>query len=286
VIRVLVDAYVFFISFSKRLNVGSSFSSQDIRRCVLLTDRLVELEGIHSKVIQNPKEVPSETRKQFWKIVRQIKRNPRPDEQEVIKASEIRNILFEANRGRTYPLGPVLLLETILGFLALWGYIWALGTPLDWMGILAWSLSDWMSFGIRFLFVFAVIAFFYPIGRVIAGKWAGIKLEGMCRDQYYEPTVKIDYVTFLKVPAWKRKWFFFFAGFWTVITSLWLWIAGMVLAGDYTALIPTIILTLFEGAVILSGNPSSTRGEMGHYNREKRIEQVWKKNLARLDDST
>jgi hypothetical protein len=60
----------------------------------------------------------------------------------------------------------------------------------------------------------------------------------------------------------------------------------MVLAGDYTALIPTIILTLFEGAVVLSGNPSSTRGEMGHYNREKRIEQVWKKNLARLDDST
>jgi hypothetical protein len=252
----------------------------------LLTDRLVELEAIHSKVIQNPKEVPSETRKQFWKIVRQIKRNPRPDEQEVIKASEIRNILFEADRGRTYPLGPVLLLEIILGLLALWGYIWALGTPLDWMGILSWSLSDWMSFGIRFLFVFAVIAFFYPIGRVIAGKWAGIKLEGMCRDQYYEPTVKIDYVTFLKVPAWKRKWFFFFAGFWTVITSLWLWIAGMVLAGDYTALIPTIILTLFEGAVVLSGNPSPTRGEMGHYNREKRIEQVWKKNLARLDDST
>ncbi|MBY8997132.1 MAG: hypothetical protein KGD60_05330 [Candidatus Thorarchaeota archaeon] len=251
-----------------------------------MSDRSVELEEIHSIVIQNPKEIPSETRKRFWKIVRQIKRNPRPDEQEVIKASEIRNILFNANRGRTYPLGPVLILETILGLLSLWGYIWALGTPLDWMGILTWGLSGWMSFVIRFILVFAVIAFLYPIGRVIAGNWAGIKLDGMCRDQYYEPTVKIDYVTFLKAHASKRKWFFFFAGFWTVITSLWLWIVGMILAGDYTALIPAIILSLFEGAVVLSGNPSPTKGEMGHYNREKRIERAWKKNLAGLIDTT
>ncbi len=248
-----------------------------------MTDRSIELEEIHSIVVQNPKEVPSETRKRFWKIVRQIKRNPRPNEQEVLQASETRNILFDANRGRTYPLGPVLALETVLGFLALWGYIWALGTPLDWTGILAWSFSNWLNFGLRFLLVFAIIAFLYPIGRVIAGKWAGIKLEGMCRDQYYEPTVKIDYVTFLKASASKRKWFFFFAGFWTVITSLWVWIVGMYLAGDYTALIPAVILLLFEGAVVLSGNPSPTRGEMGHYNREKKIERIWKKNLAKLD---
>ena len=213
---------------------------QKKRRYSQLTERLIELGEIHSIVTQNPKDVPQETSRQFWKIVRQIKREPRPDEQEVIKASEIRNVLFETNRGRTYPLGPFLLLETLLGLLALWGYIWALGTSLEWTGIIAWSLSDWMSFGIRFLFVFAVIAFLYPLGRVIAGKWAGIKLEGMCRDQYYEPTVKIDYVTFLKAPAWKRKWFFFFAGFWTVITSIWLWIVGMILGSDYTALIPAI----------------------------------------------
>jgi hypothetical protein len=250
-----------------------------------MSDRLSELEQIHATVVQNPKEVPNETRKRFWKIVRQIKRNPRPDEQEVIKASEIRDILFEANRGRTYPLIPVLLFLTLIGLLFLWGYIWALEIPLSWSGLLTWSLLDWMTFALRFLCVFGVIAFLYPIGRVIAGKWAGIRLLGMCRDQYYEPTVKIDYVTFLKAPAWKRKWFFFFAGLWTVITSMWLWILGMLLALDYTALIPTVILALFEGGVVLSGNPSSTRGEMGHYNREKRIERVWKKNLAKLNDS-
>jgi hypothetical protein len=246
---------------------------------------MVKLEEIHTIVLQNPKEVPSETRKLFWKLVRQIKRSPQPDDEEVVKAAEIRNILFELNRGRTFSLGPVLALETILGLLALWGYLWALETTLDWGLIFAWSFPQWLNFGLRFLFVFAIIAFLYPIGRVIAGKWAGIKLEGMCRDHLYEPTVKIDYVTFLKAPAWKRKWFFFFAGFWTVITSFWVWIVGMLIAVDYTALIPAIILALGEGAVVVSGNASPMRGEMGHYNREKKIERAWKKNLAKLEET-
>lgn len=199
-----------------------------------MTNRMTELDEIHSIVIENSNEVPSETRKRFWKIVRQIKRNPKPDEQEVLRASEIRNILFDANRGRTFPLGPVLALETVLGLLLLWGYIWTLGTPLDWTGILAWSFSNWLNFGLRLLIVFLIVACIYPLGRVIAGKWAGIKLEGICRDEYYQPTVRIDYVTFLKAPASKRKWFFFFSGFWTVITLLWVWIVGMFLAGDFT----------------------------------------------------
>ncbi|MHA2077981.1 MAG: hypothetical protein ACXAB0_02630 [Candidatus Thorarchaeota archaeon] len=250
-----------------------------------MTDRMTHLEEIHGIVIQNPKEVPSETRTQFWKLVREIKRNPKPDEEEVLKAAEIRNILFEADRGRTFPLGPVLALQIILGLLALWGYLWALETPLDWSGIFEWNYMLWINFGLRFLFVFGIIAFFYPIGRVIAGKWAGIKLEGMCRDHLYEPTVKIDYVTFLKAPAFKRKWFFFFAGFWTVITSLWVWVLGMFLAMDYTALIPAIVLAIGEGSVVRSGNASPMRGEMGHYNREKKIERAWKKNLAKLRGS-
>ena len=249
-----------------------------------MTNRLSELEQIHSIVVQNPKEVLSETRKRFWTLVREIKREPRPSEEEVMRASEIRDILFEANRGRTYPLAPLLLLEIIFGLLALWGYVWALKQPMEWTSILVWGQAEWITFLLRFLFVFAVIAFLYPIGRVIAGKWAGIKLLGMCRDQYYEPTIKIDYVTFLKAPASKRKWFFFFAGVWTIITSFWLWVLGMVLAWDYTALIPTVVLTIFEGSVIASGSPLPSRGEMGHYNREKRIERVWKKNLENIAD--
>jgi hypothetical protein len=251
-----------------------------------MTERLTQFEEIYYIVKQNPKEVPVETRKQFWKLVRQIKRNPRPDEQEVLKAAEIRNILFEANRGRTYPLGPTLFLEIILGLLAIFGYIWLLGTPLNWNVIFTWTLSDWTTLVLRFLCVFFAIAFLFPIARVIGGKWAGIKLLGMSTSQRNEPAVKIDYVTFLKAPASKRKWFFFFSGVWNIIIALWLWILGMYLANDYTALIIFIMFTLFEGAVVLSGSPSSGLGEMGNYNREKRIERAWKKNLAMLEDGT
>jgi hypothetical protein len=249
-----------------------------------MSDQLSELERIYSVVVQNPDEVPKETRKQFWKIVRQIKRNPRPNEQEVIKASEIRNILFEVDRGKTYPLVPVLLLEITAGILAILGYFWLLETPLVWNNILGWSLSDWIMFVLRFFCVFVTIAFLFPIGRVIGGKWAGIRLLGMSTSQRNEPAVKIDYVTFLKVSASKRKWFFFFSGIWNIITLCWLWILGMYFAWDYTPLIVALIFTLFEGAVVLSGSPSSGLGEMGNYNREKRIERAWKKNLAKINE--
>ena len=249
-----------------------------------MTTRLSELEQIHSIVVQNPEEVPKETRKQFWKIVRQIKRKPRPDEQEIVKAAEIRDILFEVDRGKTYPLGPVLLLEIIAGLLAICGYIWLLGTPLDWTGLFTWVLSDWITFALRFLCVFFAITFLFPIARVIGGKWAGIKLLGMSTSQRNEPAVKIDYVTFLKAPASKRKWFFLISGVWNIFTALWLWLLGMYLALDFTALIIVVVFTLFEGAVVLSGSPSSGWGEMGNYNREKRIERAWKKNLAKLNE--
>jgi hypothetical protein len=251
-----------------------------------MTERLAQFEEIYNIVIQNPKEVPSETRKRFWKLVRQIKRSPIPDEQEVIKAAEIRDILFEANRGKTYPLGPALLLEIIVGLLAIYGYIWLLGTPLDWSGLFTWALSDWFTLVLRFLCVFFAIAFLFPIARVIGGKWAGIKLLGMSTSQRNEPAVRIDYVTFLKAPASKRKWFFFFSGVWNIFIALGLWILGMYLASDYTALIIVIMFTLFEGAVVLSGRPSSGLGEMGNYNREKRIERAWKKNLSKLDENS
>ncbi|MFW9793413.1 MAG: hypothetical protein ACFFEE_03850 [Candidatus Thorarchaeota archaeon] len=250
-----------------------------------MTDRLEELEEIHSVVSKNPKEVPIETRKRFWKLVREIKRTPRPDEEEVSKAAEIRDILFEVDRGKTYPLGPALLLEIFVGLLAIYGYIWLLGTPLDWSSIFTWALSNWIMLVLRFLCVFFAIAFLFPIARVIGGKWAGIKLLGMSTSQRNEPAVRIDYVTFLKASASKRKWFFFFSGVWNIITALWLLILGMYLASDYTPLIIVILFTMFEGAVVLSGSPSSGLGEMGNYNREKRIERAWKKNLVMLEDN-
>jgi hypothetical protein len=247
------------------------------RIMINMSDRLQQLQELQRVISENPKNVSKETRLCFWKIVREIKREPQPNEKEVLLAAEIRNILFASSQGRTYALGPSLGLMAFLGILSVLGYVWTLGFHLDWISIISWSPSDWGNFGLRFLFVFAAIAFFYPFGRLIAGRWSGIKIEGMCRDQYYEPTLKIDYVTFLKASASRRKWFFFFAGAWTAITAFLLGIVGLVLNLDFTAVIPAFFIALFEGYVIISGKTKPTGGEMGHYNREKRIENQMKK---------
>lgn len=251
--------------------------------CMVMTERLSKLERIRDEVRQDPENVPVDTRKHFWKLVRQIKREPRPNKDEIVVAAEVRDILFEVSRGRTYPLGPSLTVMILIGLAPLVAYLWLLQTPLDWSIVLAWTLTDVWQVVLRFICIMGVVAFYYPLGRVMAGKVLGIRLLGMCRDQYYEPTIKIDYVTFLMVSPPRRKWFFFFGGFWTVITAVTVGLVGLVIGGDITGFIPAALLVLFEGYVVYSGNPSPTRGEMGHYNREKKIERAWRRKLAEED---
>ncbi len=245
-----------------------------------MSERLQELEKIREEVKEDPKNVPLDRRKHFWKLVRQIKRETNPDDGEIEIASEIRNILFEADRGKTYRTGPALVLMTVFGLGTLLAYFWLLGTPLDWSNILAWTLTDLWALFLRFLAVMGVVAFFYPWGRVIAGRVLGIRIMGMCKSEYHEPAMKIDYVTFLKARPSNRKWFFFFAGLWTAITSIAVGGVGLIYAGDLTAFIPALLILLFEGKVLASGSPKRTSGEMGHYNREKKIEKAWKKRLG------
>ncbi|MFX1262477.1 MAG: hypothetical protein ACFFAZ_10340 [Promethearchaeota archaeon] len=248
-----------------------------------MVERMKELERIREEVRGDPKNVSEDTRKYFWKLVRQIKREPTPDEEEIAVATEVRDLLFEASRGKTYGFVPILYIMIIIGLALFFAYLWLLQTPLIWNNILTWTLADVWQFVLRFLCIMGIVAFLYPAGRMIAGMILGIRLLGMCRDQYYEPTIRIDYVTFLRAPPPKRKWFFFFAGFWTVITSTWVGIIGLGVGGDFTGFIPAIILLLFEGYVVYSGNPSPSRGEMGHYNREKKIEKAWRKKIAEYD---
>lgn len=250
-----------------------------------MSERLQELEQILETIEQDPKEVPLETRKFFWKLVRQIKRSPTPDQEEVVMAAKIRDVLFKANRGGTYPIAPVVALESLIGFIMLWAYLWLLNFPLDWSGVFSWSLIDWGNFALRFVCIMGCIAFFYPYGRIIGSKWAGIKLDGMCRNEQYEPTLKINYVSFLNAPASKRKWFFFFAGIWTIIIGLMVGVIGFFIAADYTAFVPVFLLVTFEGYVVWKGSPKLSGGEMGHYNREKKIERVWKKRATKLNES-
>ncbi len=242
-----------------------------------MSDTLQKLDQIEAIVSKDPKNTPPEVRKQFWRIVREIKRSPSPEIAEVKQAARIRNVLFKEKRGRTYPLWPCILLLTLIGALGptLW-YIRLLDVPLDWNAFLIWKTSDWWIFLRRLGSLLAATFFFYPLGRLIAGKWTGIRIDGMSRGMYIEPTLKIDYETFLLAPPPKRKWFFFFAGIWTVITSFVLGFIGLVLVGDLCGIITALFLGISEGAAIWSGTTKNIGGEMAHFNREKKIERIWR----------
>ncbi|MFW9958275.1 MAG: hypothetical protein ACFFCT_09390 [Candidatus Odinarchaeota archaeon] len=245
-----------------------------------MSNRLVELERIRSVVQASAPEVPSETRKVFWKFVRQIKREAEPNQEEVAIASEIRNILFMLDRGKTYPIAPFLGIEIAGGIVSFLVFLYSLTIPISWITILSWSFTDIVVVLIRFLGLFFFVALLYPCGRIIAGKLLGIRLEAWCFDEYKEPTLKIDYVSFLLARPSRRKWFFFISGLWTLILSIIVGIIGFVLGSDLLGFFFSFFLILFYTYVIQTGTTSHGRGEMAHYNREKKIEKSWRKRLV------
>ncbi|MHA2424826.1 MAG: hypothetical protein ACXAEF_08565 [Candidatus Thorarchaeota archaeon] len=238
---------------------------------------LLEIEGI---VAKNPKDVDKETRKQFWKLVRQIKRSQNPNHEEVVIAARIRNVLFREKRGRNYPLWPSVGVLFLPGLLMVYWYFRLLAVPLDVFSILVWTTSDWWVFMRRLGCVMGATFFFYPFGRLIGGKLSGIQIEAMCKGMYSEPALKIDYESFLLAEPPKRKWFFFMGGAWTVITCLILGVFGWFLAGDISGLLAASFLGVSEGLAVLSGTTKWVGGEMAHFNREKKIEKAWKKKLS------
>lgn len=231
------------------------------------------------EVVNSTTEVPKQTRKQFWKLVRQIKREVDPDISEVKKATQIRNILFDMDRGKTYSIGPFVAAETILGVLSFVLYLYGLNTPVSWLSFLSWGFPEIIAVFLRFLGIFLMIAFFYPYGRLIAGSVVGIKLEAIWFSENKEPGLKIDYETFLLATPTRRKWFFFFAGLWTMIIAVGTGLIGWFIAGDILGFILGVFFIGFYGYVIGTGVTYPNRGEMSQYNREKKIERAWKKKL-------
>lgn len=246
-----------------------------------MSDTLLNLDEVEEIVTQDSKSTPKEVRIRFWRIVKRLKQTPNPDREEVRQAARIRNILFRENRGRTYPLWPPVAILTILGLLGpTYWYLSLLDNPLQWSAILVWTSADWWVFLRRLGSLLGAVFCFYPFGRIIGAKWAGIRIDGMSRGMYNEPTVKIDYESFLLATPSKRKWFFFFAGLWTIITALALGLVGLALVGDHCGTITALFLGISEGAAILSGTTHNVGGEMAHYNRERKIEKEWRRNLA------
>jgi hypothetical protein len=238
------------------------------------------LEEIRLTISSNPKEVTKETRKQFWKLVRQIKREVYPKKEEVETATEIRDILFNLDRGRIYPIGTYMAVQTIFGILSFILFYVGLQYPVNWLNIFSWGTDELIAVTLRFIGLFLVVALFYPYGRLIAGRVFGIKSEAVCFDEFKEPTIKIDYETFLLASPPKRKWYFFFSGLWTMITAMLCGMIGWVIAGDILGFTFSTFLIIFYVFVISTGTTKHSRGEMAHYNREKKIEIAWRKRLV------
>jgi hypothetical protein len=247
-----------------------------------MSKRFKELEAIIEEV-KRTDNISQPTRKQFWKLVRQIKQEMNPDSEEVAKATEIRNFLFANRARRVYSLGWFLAVETVFGILFLMSYISALSVPVSWFNMLSWSVLELLVVLVRFFSIFAMIALFYPYGRLMAGAVFGIKFDGMYFSEQKEPGLKIEYESFLKAKPTNRKWFFFFSGLWTYIVAFGCGVIGWLLAGDIIGFTLSTIFLSFYAFVLVSGTPKNSRGEMGHYNRERLIESAWKRKNAETD---
>ena len=231
-----------------------------------------QLTRIHERVAADPRNVPTDVKKEFWRLVGQIKRIPNPEEDVIAKASEVRNLLYQARLGRAFPTKLVVPVWCLLGLV---------GPGLDYF----WALAQPATIGIllaRFICVGGVVAFFYPLGRLIAGRLMGVHFDGVARDPYWEPTMKINYPSYLRAPAPKRKWFFFLAGLVTPITGFVTGCIGFWLASDMIGFLVAGILGLYA---VLALRGIAKLGEMAHFRRERKIERDWKRNKEQLTEA-
>ena len=114
----------------------------------------------------------------------------------------------------------------------------------------------------------------------------GIRFDGMSRDIYYLPTLKITYFSYLMASPPKRQWMFFIAGISTVRTSGIARTIGFVLARDVTGLVfCTFLIVSYIYVIAFPKRVGKWGGEMGHFCRERKIFRDWKRNLESLDNA-
>ncbi|MFX1475732.1 MAG: hypothetical protein ACFFCO_09705 [Promethearchaeota archaeon] len=214
-------------------------------------------------------------RRRFWRIVGKIKRMPSPSQAVVKKAAEIRDILYEQRLGKPKPLG-WLAVWFLGGVFCVSVHLWAVTLGPPYIGEFFYDIMVVMS--IRGSTVGGAIVAFYPFGRLIIGKITRIRLDGITRDIYFLPTLKINYETYLVAHPPHRQWFFFFAGAWTVITATWLGVLAFLLSGEWIGLAIALILAIAEAFGAIIGGKWA--GELGHFKRERRIVRDWRQNLV------
>jgi hypothetical protein len=234
---------------------------------------LDELNQIHEEIIKAQKPVDPVIRRRFWRIVGKIKRQVAPDESDIVKAAEIRDVLYEERLGKARSL-KWLVFWLLFGTVGLVYYIWlVLIGP-------AYTGNFWFDLFFVDLYRGALVLFivlcYYPFGRLLAGKALGIRLDGITRDIYYLPTLKINYITYLQAPPPNRQWFFFIAGYWTAFTALWVGTIGFIIGREWIGIALGIILLLIETLAAFIG--TKWGGELGHFHRERRIVRDWQRN--------
>ncbi len=237
---------------------------------------LEELDQLYDEIKPNPKAVDEGTRQRFWRLVSQIKRQPEPDRASIMKATDIRNLLYEARLGKPHSL-KWLTFWFLAGTLGVIYYLWLVLFDLQLTG------NFWIDITFVYAYPFAIIMgiifFYYPFGRLLAGKALGIRLDGITRDIYYLPTLKINYPTYLAASPPRRQWFFFFAGYWTAFTALWVGTLGFLLGREWIGIAVGLVLGALETLGGIVGGKWG--GELGHFHRERQIVRDWKRNLEK-----
>ena len=127
-------------------------------------------------------------------------------------------------------------------------------------------------------YILACVPCFYLYGRLIGGKISGISFDGVTRDVFYLPTLKINYSSYLSAQPPSRQWIFLCGGLGTVVTSFISSIIVLIIYNDpYLFIFPIFLfigeLLDYSGlAGVLSG------GEFEHLRREHKIIKDWKNN--------
>lgn len=131
---------------------------------------------------------------------------------------------------------------------------------------------------------YAIIAVpaFYLWGRLVGGYIGKIQFDGVSRDVFYLPTMKINYKSYLTAPAPSRQWIFLFGGLGTVFTFLLVSSVVFLVYNDPFLYIFPILL--FLGELLDYMNLAGPLGgaEFNHLRREHKIIRDWKKNFQKV----
>jgi len=279
-------------------------------------DYLSELTTIHQQTRTSISEISKDTRKRFWWIVGQIKRQSNNDPEIIELATAIRDVFYKDKLGEIKPLWVVIPVWTLCGVTAIlvsilltnpiyydvailisWvdmaifmvGYLWIVeGSKrfnLLWFGgvvggtiigdILLYLLNPPLLIYLNQFYLILAVPCFYLHGRYIGGLIAGVSFDGVSRDVFYLPTLKINYQSYLSASPPARQWIFLCGGLGTVVTSLGIAIISGMLFNEWLMILLPIFL--FFGELLdfwgLAGRFSG--GEFAHLRRERRIIKDW-----------